>query len=238
MRVLDTLLFTMLVSMALSTPQSRPPRPPRPDELASLSPKSTGGKRRPPPPPGTASAVLFNIATSDKEEGAFGSVTGSSGVPVKSNTRWIWDDNCKNDRPPFELGRWIQVRYEDCPIAFEDPTFDYHDSFCGNPNVSPTHNFIDWYSSKMEAMWTYPEYKYCENVPVCLACPALGECGPRGGISSGSGSCTCNGYISTKGQGECKTKYRGKYFCYVDASAKCEKFRSSSGSRYYSFEAC
>ena len=46
----------------------------------------------------------------------------------------------------------------------------------------------------MEGMWTYPELKYCESVPVCLACPALGKCGPNGGSSSGSGSCTCNGY--------------------------------------------
>ena len=92
MRVLGTLLFNMLVSMALSTPQSRPPRPPRPDELAA-SPKSTAGKRRPPPPPGSGSGVSLVSVGQDIFGGTAGSVTGSAGVPVKSNTRWIWDDN-------------------------------------------------------------------------------------------------------------------------------------------------
>ena len=118
----------MLVAIALSTPQPRPPRPPRPDELAA-SPKSTAGKRRPPPPPGSGSGVSFSVGQ-DIFGGTAGSVTGSAGVPVKSNTRWIWDDNCKNDRPPFDLGRWVQVRYDECPIAFDDPEFDFHDNFC------------------------------------------------------------------------------------------------------------
>ena len=92
--------------------------------------------------------------------------------------------------------------------------------------------YKNWY--RLDAMWTYPEYKYCENVPVCIACPALGKCGP----SSGFVSCTCNGYINTQGHGECKYKYNGKYFCYVDAGASCDKFRSIFNNRYYSFEAC
>merc|ERR1712142_433485 len=52
------------------------------------------------------------------------------------------------------------------------------------------------------------------------------------------GTCACNGYISSKGQGECRTRYKGRYWCYVNSSAKCRKFRSSSGRRFYSFEAC
>eukprot|EP00092_Neocalanus_flemingeri_P003249 GFUD01003478.1.p1 GENE.GFUD01003478.1~~GFUD01003478.1.p1 ORF type:complete len:172 (-),score=25.48 GFUD01003478.1:200-715(-) len=171
MKLIFLIFLGVLVSIASCTPQFRPPRPPRPDELAS-SHQSKGGNNRPPPPPGAGQVNAIR-------ESAAGAGSGSL-VPAKSNTRWIWDDNCKNDRPPFELGRWIQVRYNDCIIAFEDPDFDFHENFCGNPNVNPTHTYLDWYGPKTEAMWTYPEYKYCGHVPVCLACPALGRCGPRG----------------------------------------------------------
>ena len=58
MKLLQTLTLTILVSIAISTPQSRPPRPPRPDELAGPS-DSNGGKKRPPPPPGSGNGVLI-----------------------------------------------------------------------------------------------------------------------------------------------------------------------------------
>ena len=115
MKLLQTLTLTILVSIAISTPQSRPPRPPRPDELAGSS-VSNGGKKRPPPPPGLIQATAGAAFTGSDYE--------------NTNKRWILDVNCKNDRPPFQLGRWVQVNYIDCPIAFEDPEFDFHDNFC------------------------------------------------------------------------------------------------------------
>ena len=114
MKLLQTLSLTILVSIAISTPQSRPPRPPRPDELAGSS-VSNGGKKRPPPPPGSGGLIQ---------------ATAGAAVTENTNRRWIWDENCRNDRPPFQLGRWVQVNYTDCPIAFEDPEFDFHDNFC------------------------------------------------------------------------------------------------------------
>ena len=116
MKVLSPFVMTVLVVAVASTPQSRPqrPRPLRPDELAAAQ-QSTNGKRKPPPPPGA-------------ENGKEGQTLVD--VPAKSNTRWIWDDNCKDDRPPFQLGRWIQVRHDECPIAFWDPDFDFHENFC------------------------------------------------------------------------------------------------------------
>ena len=114
MKLLFPLGFSMLVSLVSSTPQSR--RPPPPNEV-SISQES--GKRRPPPPPGAGQGNDFRK-------------TNEAGYTFvkKSNTRWIWDENCKDDRPPFEIGRWIQVRHQECPIAFEDPEFDSHQEFC------------------------------------------------------------------------------------------------------------
>ena len=124
MKLLQTLTLTISVSIAISTPQSRPPRPPRPDELAGLS-NSNGGKKRPPPPPGSSIGVLIQPASAVTSSSDKNSQTVGLG-----NRRWIWDDNCKNDRPPFQLGQWVQANYIDCPIAFEDPEFDFHDNFC------------------------------------------------------------------------------------------------------------
>ena len=48
------------------------------------------GAKRPPPP--------------TEDEGT--SLLSSS----RSNLKWIYDQNCKNDRTPLGLGKWIQVR--------------------------------------------------------------------------------------------------------------------------------
>ena len=76
---------------------------------AAASPQTwaTNGKRRPPPPPSAGTA----------------------------SEKWVWDDNCPNDRPPFGVGRWIEVSEEDCPIAFNDPDFEYHMDFCVSFNT-------------------------------------------------------------------------------------------------------
>ena len=71
-------------------------------------PGATNGKRKPPPPPTRR---------------------------MKASKKWVWDDNCPNDRPPFGPGRWIEVSEEDCPIAFNDPEFEYHKDFCVSFNT-------------------------------------------------------------------------------------------------------
>merc|ERR1711942_405647 len=110
--------------------------------------------------------------------------------------------------PPPDSGSDVTIQgnidgaiASDGNIAFDAPDFDFHDNFCEPSPISD--NYQQWYGSKLEGMWTYPEYKYCENVPVCLACPALGRCGPTGDTSGETGSCTCNGYVNSRGQGEC-----------------------------------
>ena len=102
MRSYINIIISVLLFVATGSPRSRRPRPPRLDEVVN-------GRKKPPPPPGAE--ALSGII-----------VEGTFNKPA-SKSRWIWDDNCKNDSPPFELGRWIQVRYEEC--------VKFHDSFCG-----------------------------------------------------------------------------------------------------------
>ena len=121
--ILSIVTCILLASLTLGEPQARPPRPPRPSDSVNTS---GGSSRRPPPPPDSGSDVTIqgNI------DGAIASDGNIAFDAVPRTTRWIWDDNCKNDRPPFDLGRWIQVQYDECPIAFDDPDFDFHENFC------------------------------------------------------------------------------------------------------------
>jgi len=125
------------------------PGPPRPRQ------GSEGGVKPPPPP-------------TDNRIGA---------TANRQNSKYVWDENCKDDRPPFGEGRWIRVTSDECPVAFEDPRFSFYDSFCRS-GMSEQHR--EWYSDEVEGVWTYPEYAYCGALPTYLACPALEECGPRG----------------------------------------------------------
>jgi len=127
------------------------PGPPR-QEFSEVTP----GKIKPPPPP---------------TENRIGATAN------RQNSKYVWDENCKDDRPPFGEGRWIRVTSDECPVAFEDPRFSFYDSFCRS-GMSEQHR--EWYSDEVEGVWTYPEYAYCGALPTYLACPALEECGPRG----------------------------------------------------------
>merc|ERR1719186_2522758 len=52
--------------------------------------------------------------------------------------------------------------------------------------------------------------------------------------------CACNGFISSKGGGECKTKLRGRQWCYVKPQATCSdniESRNQIG-QSWSYEAC
>ena len=57
-------------------------------------------------------------------------VIGTFDSGAKKTTRWIYDEDCTSDRPPFGLGRWIEVTHEECPLVFVDPNFDFHRDFC------------------------------------------------------------------------------------------------------------
>jgi len=88
----------------------------------------------------------------------------------------IYDNNCGG-------GQWIRVHYDECPIAFDDPEFSHHDYLCKGGSSARC-------VAKTEGMWTWPEYGYCDAVPVCLACPKLGNCGAWASPSHGGGSST------------------------------------------------
>jgi len=87
----------------------------------------------------------------------------------------IYDKNCAG-------GKWVRVHYDECPIAFDDPTFSHHEYMCKGGSSSKC-------GSKTEGMWTWPEWEYCSSVSVCLACPKLGDC-DEWAPSSGGGSST------------------------------------------------
>jgi len=88
----------------------------------------------------------------------------------------IYDNNCGG-------GKWIKVHYDECPIAFDDPDFSHHEYLCKGGSSSRC-------GAKTEGMWTWPEYGYCESVPVCLACPKLGDCDEWASSSQGGSSIT------------------------------------------------
>merc|ERR1719153_1601630 len=132
-------------------PRPAPPSRPDPPRPGPVFAGATPGKNRPPPPP-----TVTRIVAAESQ-----------------NFKYVWDENCKDDRPPFALGRWIRVTSKECPVAFEDPRFVYYDSFCGS-EMADQHK--EWYEDEVQGVWTYPEYGYCEALPTYLACPALEKC--------------------------------------------------------------
>jgi len=118
----------------------------------SRGPSRTGatpGKNKPPPPPPLTESR--SVAAGNRQS---------------QNSKYVYDINCKS-------GRWIKVTSEDCLVAFEDPDFDYYESFCGS-EMADQHK--EWYEDEVQGVWTYPEYGYCEALPTKLACPALEKC--------------------------------------------------------------
>merc|ERR1719167_1934214 len=55
--------------------------------------------------------------------------------------------------------------------------------------------------------------------------------------NSGQG-CNCNGHLNSKGQGECRSKYQGRAFCYVDPGRCSDEVASSTEGQWWSHTAC
>jgi len=52
-------------------------------------------------------------------------------------------------------------------------------------------------------------------------------------------SCTCNGRLNSKGEGECRSEYQGRAFCYVDPGRCSDQVASSSTEgQWWSHNAC
>ena len=50
--------------------------------------------------------------------------------------------------------------------------------------------------------------------------------------------CRCNGLYNSRGEGECKTKYKGQNFCYVEKGSCPDATKSTSSDRWWSHQAC
>eukprot|EP00092_Neocalanus_flemingeri_P004936 GFUD01005309.1.p1 GENE.GFUD01005309.1~~GFUD01005309.1.p1 ORF type:complete len:372 (+),score=74.76 GFUD01005309.1:77-1192(+) len=77
-------------------------------------------------------------------------------------------------------------------------------------------------------------YKQAMQVPVLLM--IVGVIGMLCGQVSTS--CSCSGYVTSKGRGECRTFYRGKKFCYVNPGQCSDQIKASSSNRFWSYQAC
>eukprot|EP00092_Neocalanus_flemingeri_P108179 GFUD01138904.1.p1 GENE.GFUD01138904.1~~GFUD01138904.1.p1 ORF type:complete len:199 (+),score=41.21 GFUD01138904.1:72-668(+) len=53
-----------------------------------------------------------------------------------------------------------------------------------------------------------------------------------------STSCSCSGYVTSKGAGECRTFYMGKKYCYVNPGQCSDQIKGSSSNRFWSYQAC
>jgi len=115
--------------------------------------------------------VLLEIEEVEDGGGSFleRHFSGSSG---RSPYRLVYDVDCE-DYETGKVGKWIKVEKKDCPIVFEDPYFEHHGYVCNRDSGELA---LDC-NTESEAMWSYPEYQECKNVPVCYACPILAQCG-------------------------------------------------------------
>jgi len=50
--------------------------------------------------------------------------------------------------------------------------------------------------------------------------------------------CICNGLRNSRGEGECKSSYKGQAFCYVDRGSCSDEVKSTSSDRWWSYQAC
>ena len=50
--------------------------------------------------------------------------------------------------------------------------------------------------------------------------------------------CSCNGQVNSKGEGECKTSYRNRLFCYTDPGVCKDAVKSTNSERWWSYQAC
>merc|ERR1712032_1117341 len=50
--------------------------------------------------------------------------------------------------------------------------------------------------------------------------------------------CICNGLKNSRGEGECKSSYKGQAFCYVDRGSCSDELKSTSSNLWWSYQAC
>jgi len=50
--------------------------------------------------------------------------------------------------------------------------------------------------------------------------------------------CRCNGHFNARGDGECKTKFNGGHFCYINPGDCSDGVRSTNTGLWWSYQAC
>jgi len=222
-------LITLAISQRIS--QRRPPPPPPGAQTISSGSRGPPPQRPPTPPRGMRDQVTSSDASVRIASRTTSGQTTSSFTSPSSRLKLIFDENCGR------FGEWVFVTPDTCPVAFEDPNFSTLGYICG---WTPFSNCRD--SEEFEAMWTYPELEFCQNVPVCLACPELGKCGPRG-----RSTCEClpspvmwNRQVIDRGFCSSEWAFMGQRWCYVRSDSACGDVQPSTNfpGLTWSYQAC
>merc|ERR1712032_64585 len=72
-------------------------------------------------------------------------------------------------------------------------------------------------------------------VVVCLHLVSPHPLLPGGRIAN---FCSCNGQVNSKGEGECRSSYRGRPFCYTDPGVCKDEVKSTTFELWWSYQAC
>jgi len=199
------------------------------------------GAANPPDPPRD---LVSQISLSSSS-----SLTRSSGNNgFLGGLKLIYDLSCGRQRQ----GQWVLARYDQCPIAFEDPSFRLHESLCNEnlriaswSSLYGRHQVMPMFTWQGPMAWGGNTMSFCQNVPVCLSCPVLGQC-PRQTPNQPS-RCSCSGFVGWNSmlrqeQGECLTRDPNsrRYYCYVDRNSGCMDVEQSNTfpGRFWSYNAC
>jgi len=155
------------------------------------------------------------------------------------NLKLIYNNRCGNTG-------WFTVRRNQCPIAFIDPTFIYHQAICNNvgswAQLFPRRQVGRMFVFNTGRANRGNRIRYCANVPIAY-CPALNRCPnnpvfPINPVNPGRPRCSCSS--------DCRidnTDPRGRRFCYVTdrtiINPACNIFPSRSiRGAFYSYAAC
>jgi len=173
------------------------------------------------------------------------------------NLKLIFNNRCGNSR-------WFAVRRNQCPIAFNDPTFLNHRAICNDvgfwAQLYPRSQVGQMYVFNTGPAHRGNRIRYCANVPIAFSCPALARCpnnpfnpinpvnpiNPIFPINPINPNCACSSR-TVGGMGRCQTRDNDdilrRYFCYVNQNTVrnrgCRIFPSQSRPGwFYSYAAC
>jgi len=157
------------------------------------------------------------------------------------NLKLIYNNRCGNTG-------WLTVRRNQCPIAFIDPTFIYHQAICNNAGnwaqLFPRRQVGRMFVFNTGRANRGNRIRYCANVPIAY-CPALNRCPnspifPINPVNPVRPRCSCRSNSNCRRD---NTDFLGRRFCYVTdrtiRNPACPIFPSQSiPGAFYSYAAC